>query len=149
MGVDLATWRARIWCFCQPAKTPGWKSGAITLAPGVYRALMWTILLSTTLVYNTNVLDSHVVFTSCTELLCSGFSVLGQGSGLVASDPGVSIRLSAFPRGTMAMNIDSDHVYLVIETALICSGLETNPGPTTDNLCIEGCKKGRKDVGDC
>jgi hypothetical protein len=37
---------------------------------------------------------------------------------------------------------------LVIETALICSGLETNPGPTTDNLCIEGCKKGRKDVGD-
>lgn len=142
MGVDLATWRARIGCFSHPARTPGWKSGAITLTKGVYRALLWTILLSTTLVYNTNVVDSNVVETPLTELFCSGFSVVGQGSGLVAT------RLSTFSRGMTEMNTDSDHVYLVIETALVCSGLETNPGPTTDSFCIESCKKGRKDVGD-
>jgi hypothetical protein len=134
MGVEMAVWRAKIGCFAQPIKKPGSKPPAIRLSKGACRALIWTILLCTICLHNS---VAHMPSRGLVDIIPSR-SVYPCNLSLTCVS------------GVTMTNSGSDHVYLVIEAALVCSGLETNPGPTTDGLsyCIEQCKHGRKDIGE-
>ncbi len=137
MGVDISSYRARIGSFCQPLKVPRWKAPAILLGKremGLYRFFVLATLLYTSALCNS-------------ENITKNINIPQQYTWSIITDHWcVTSQHITLRPWTKTAIVGSNHLYLIIETGLLCSGLETNPGPTT--YCVEDCSKGRKDSGD-
>ncbi len=115
-GVNIAPYRARIGSFSPPLKIPRWKDPAIMLGKrevGLYRFFVLATLLYTSVLCDGEAITRNInipqqyIWNIITAYWC------------------VTSQLITLRPWTKTAIVGSNHLYLIIETVLLCSGLET------------------------
>ncbi len=134
MGIHLEAWRARIGCFLPGPRRSKPKMAVISVdkeSVHQVRALFILLFLLVGLPYSQETCTDH--WPSWPNLLDPVEANTTQWTG------------TAHSSGTMALNEPALlHSSFHSMTLLLAGDVETNPGPGTDGMCIEGCTlKGR------